>query len=86
MAIALVVITLDIRTAKLSEIYDEGVYWQSLRAMSAGSPPLSTDILFTATPFLAVDLPILRIVGFYDYIRSRMASRPFLSSAYSVRT
>ena len=68
MAIALVAITLDIRTAKLSEIYDEGVYWQSLRAMSAGHH-LYRQIFFSQPPLF-----LLSIYPFYELLGSTITS------------
>ena len=68
MTIALVAITLDVRTAKLSEIYDEGVYWQSLRAMSAGHY-LYREIFFSQPPLF-----LLSIYPFYELLGSTITS------------
>ena len=68
MAIALVAITLDIRAAKFSEIYDEGVYWQSLRAMSAGHH-LYRQIFYSQPPLF-----LLPIYPFYELFGSTITS------------
>ena len=68
MAIALVAITLDIRATKLSEIYDEGVYWESLRAMSAGHR-LYQQIFFSQPPLF-----LLSIYPFYELLGSTITS------------
>ena len=71
MAVALAAITLDIRAAPLSEIYDEGVYWQSLRAMSAGyhlyrqifssQPPLFLLLIYPSYELLGSTITSARI-------------------------
>jgi 4-amino-4-deoxy-L-arabinose transferase-like glycosyltransferase len=67
-AIAAVAIAIDIRTAKFSQDYDEGVYWQSLRAMSAGYH-LYGQIFCSQPPFF-----LLSIYPFYTLLGSTIAS------------
>jgi 4-amino-4-deoxy-L-arabinose transferase-like glycosyltransferase len=67
-AITLVAIATDISAAKLSEIYDEGVYWQSLRAMSAGYH-LYEQIFYSQPPLF-----LLSIYPFYKLFGSTIVS------------
>ena len=62
-AISLVAIAADIGAANLSRIYDEGVYWQSLRAMSGGYH-LYEQIFYSQPPlFLLSIYPLYKLFG-----------------------
>src|SRR5579859_421002 len=66
--IALVVIAIAMRLYQLGlpfdrDSYDEGVYWQSLRAMAAGHP-LYGDIFYSQPPFFLLSTyPIYALFG-----------------------
>ena len=65
-AVAVVAIAIDIRAAGPS--FDEGVYWQSLRSMSAGSPLY--EKVFDSQP----PLFLLSIYPFYELLGSTIVS------------
>ena len=66
--IALVAIATDISATQLSQIYDEGVYWQSLRSMSAGYH-LYKQIFYSQPPLF-----LLSIYPFYKLFGSTIVS------------
>src|SRR5215831_14323975 len=58
-----VAVGIDIRVSYLSQIYDEGVYWQSLRAMSAGYH-LYRDIFCSQPPLFLISIyPVYELLG-----------------------
>jgi hypothetical protein len=65
---AAVATAIDIRVGYLSQIYDEGVYWQSLRAMSAGYH-LYSQIFCSQPPFF-----LMSVYPFYELLGSTIAS------------
>jgi 4-amino-4-deoxy-L-arabinose transferase-like glycosyltransferase len=67
-AIASVAIAIDMTAANLSNIPDEGVYWQSLRAMSAGYH-LYDQIFYSQPPLFLVS-----IYPFYEFLGSTITS------------
>jgi 4-amino-4-deoxy-L-arabinose transferase-like glycosyltransferase len=67
-AIASVAIAIDISAANLSQTYDEGVYWQSLRAMSAGYH-LYEQIFYSQPPLF-----LMSIYPFYELLGSTITS------------
>lgn len=81
--IALVTIAIGMRAAGLNEHvgfgYDEGVYWQTLRAMSAGYHLYGQIFFFAAALLSAVDIPVLRAVGFHDCIGTCRRGGTFLA-------
>jgi hypothetical protein len=68
LVILLVVIALGLRLLPIGGVatdYDEGVYWQSLRAMSDGHP-LYTSIFYSQPPFFLLSLyPLYRFFALF---------------------
>ena len=67
-AIASVAVAIDIRAANLSPAYDEGVYWQSLRAMCTGYH-LYKQIFYSQPPLF-----LMSIYPFYELLGSTITS------------
>jgi 4-amino-4-deoxy-L-arabinose transferase-like glycosyltransferase len=67
-ALAALAISIDAGASKLSQIYDEGVYWQSLRAMSAGYH-LYEEIFYSQPPVF-----LLSVYPFYQLFGATVAS------------
>jgi 4-amino-4-deoxy-L-arabinose transferase-like glycosyltransferase len=67
-AIASVAVAIDIRAATLSPPYDEGVYWQSLRAMGTGYH-LYRQIFYSQPPLF-----LMSIYPFYELSGSTITS------------